>query len=121
MAYESVLYALADPTRRAVLEQLRQQPQSVGDLAAELPVSRPAVSQHLKVLKDANLVQEERQGTKRIYHVDAAGLARLQAYLDNMWQDALSAYKVALEQTPADTASATSPNDISETSEGNPS
>jgi DNA-binding transcriptional ArsR family regulator len=90
--------ALGDPTRRAIFERLAERPRPVGELAGELPVSRPAVSQHLKVLKDARLVSEQRVGTRRIYRVDPDGLADLRAYLDHFWDQALAAYKTAVEQ-----------------------
>lgn len=82
MAYAEALAALADPTRRAVFERLREGPKGVGEIAAELPVSRPAVSQHLKVLKDAGLVADEPCGAARIYRIHADGLRELRAWLD---------------------------------------
>jgi DNA-binding transcriptional ArsR family regulator len=90
--------ALADPTRRAIFEHLAERPRAVGELARELPVSRPAVSQHLKVLKSAGLVLDRPAGTRRIYQVDPDGLAELRAYLDRFWNQALGAYKAAVEQ-----------------------
>jgi len=92
MAYAETLLALADPTRRAVFETIAQMPRSVGDLAETLPVSRPAVSQHLKVLMAANLVSATAQGTRRIYAVNPTGLAALRDYLDQFWGDTLGAY-----------------------------
>ena len=92
------LTALADPTRRAIFEQLAERPRPVGELARELPVSRPAVSQHLRVLKDARLVVATAEGNRRIYRVDPDGLAELRAYLDGFWNQALAAYKVAVEK-----------------------
>ena len=92
------LAALADPTRRAVFEHLAERPRAVGELAGELPVSRPAVSQHLKVLKDARLVVDERVGTRRVYRVDPEGLRLLRGYLDHFWDQALAAYKTAVER-----------------------
>jgi DNA-binding transcriptional ArsR family regulator len=92
------LAALADPTRRAIFERLAERPRAVGDLARELPVSRPAVSQHLKVLKGAGLVVDRPAGTRRIYQLDPEGLAELRAYLDRFWNQALVAYKAAVEQ-----------------------
>jgi len=92
MTYESVLAALADPTRRAILEQLRRGPSPVGELAERLPVSRAAVSQHLRVLKEANLVSESAVGTKRIYRAEAEGLALLRKYLERFWGDVLQSY-----------------------------
>ncbi len=99
MAYGVALTALADPTRRAVFERLRAGPLSVGDIAAELPVSRPAVSQHLKVLKEAGLVRDEADGARRLYEVDATGLAELRAWLDGFWDEALSAFKAEAERS----------------------
>ncbi len=90
--------ALGDGTRRAVLEQLRRGPRSVGEIAAELPVSRPAVSQHLRVLREAGLVTERREGTRRIYRLDADGLADLRAYLDSFWEQALAGFRAAAER-----------------------
>ena len=92
MAYEDSLSALADPTRRSVFEAIAAQPRSVGALADALPVSRPAVSQHLKVLSDAGLVQAEPQGTRRVYSVRMEGLADLRAYLDQFWDDVLGRF-----------------------------
>ena len=90
--------ALGDPTRRAIFERLADRPRAVGELAGELPVSRPAVSQHLKVLKDARLVVDRRAGTRRIYQLDPDGVGALRAYLDHFWDQALAAYKTAVEQ-----------------------
>jgi DNA-binding transcriptional ArsR family regulator len=90
--------ALGDPTRRAIFERLADRPRAVGELADELPVSRPAVSQHLKVLKEAGLVVDRRAGNRRIYHVNADGLGALRADLDRFWSRALAAYKEAVEQ-----------------------
>jgi len=90
--------ALGDPTRKAIFELLADRPRAVGELASELPVSRPAVSQHLKVLKDAGLVLDLPVGTRRIYRVDPDGLASLRADLDRFWGKALRAYQVAVEQ-----------------------
>jgi len=99
-AYQSdALIALGDPTRRAIFERLGDEPRAVGELARELPVSRPAVSQHLKVLKEAGLVIDRPAGTRRIYQLDPAGVGALRAYLDRFWTKALAAYKVAVEQT----------------------
>jgi len=88
---------LGDPTRRAILERLRGGPLSVAEIARDLPVSRPAVSQHLRVLKEAGLVSERRSGTRRLYRLDLNGLATLRAYLDSFWEEALAAFKVATE------------------------
>jgi DNA-binding transcriptional ArsR family regulator len=90
--------ALGDPTRRAIFEHLSERPRPVGELARELPVSRPAVSQHLKVLKDARLVVDRPDGNRRIYQVDPAGLGALRADLERFWGQTLAAYKVAVEQ-----------------------
>jgi DNA-binding transcriptional ArsR family regulator len=92
--------ALADPTRRTIFELLAEHPCPVGELARALPVSRPAVSQHLKVLKDAGLVVDMRAGKQRIYRVDPDGLASLRAELDRFWSKTLTAYKAAVEQPP---------------------
>jgi DNA-binding transcriptional ArsR family regulator len=92
--------ALADPIRHTIFELLVERPCSVGDLARVLPVSRPAVSQHLKVLKDAGLVVDTPAGKQRIYRVDPEGLAALRAELDRFWSKTLAAYKVAVEQPP---------------------
>lgn len=90
--YEETLNALADPTRRAILELLQPQPLTVTELADRMPVSRPAVSQHLAVLRAAQLVSETREGTKRIYRADPAGLAALRAYLEEFWGDVLAQF-----------------------------
>jgi DNA-binding transcriptional ArsR family regulator len=90
--------ALGDPTRRAIFERLAEGPRAVGELARELPVSRPAVSQHLKVLKDARLVVDRPAGNRRIYEVDPTGLGALRADLDRFWGRALANYKLAVEQ-----------------------
>jgi len=90
--------ALADPTRRAIFERLTDRPFAVGELAEELPVSRPAVSQHLKVLKDAGLVIDRADGNRRIYQVDPDGVGALRAYLDKFWNRALTAFKDAVEK-----------------------
>ena len=95
--------ALADPTRRTIFERLGEQPRPVGELARELPVSRPAVSQHLKVLKDAGLVTDRAAGTRRIYEVDPTGVGALRAYLDQFWNRSLTAYKAAVEQPEKET------------------
>ena len=95
--------ALGDPTRRAIFERLAARPRAVGELAADLPVSRPAVSQHLKVLKAAGLVADRPAGNRRIYQVDPDGVAALRAELDRFWTDALAAYKAAAEQPTEET------------------
>jgi len=89
--------ALGDPTRRAIFERLRSGPRAVGELADELPVSRPAVSQHLRVLKEAGLVTERRNGTRRLYRVDPEGVGQLRDYFDAFWNEALAAFKAAAE------------------------
>lgn len=93
MAYTTALETLADPTRRAVFERLREGPLSVAQIAGGLPVSRPAVSQHLKVLKDAGLVRDEPRGTARIYRIHAEGLRELRDWLDGFWDEALTRFK----------------------------
>ena len=97
MAYDSSLSALADPTRREIFERLRARPRAVGELAADLPVSRPAVSQHLRVLKEAGLVSDEQVGTRRVYRVDPDGLGELRAWVDGFWKDALASFRDAVE------------------------
>lgn len=92
-----MIAALADPTRREVFERLRGGPLAVGEIAAALPVSRPAVSQHLRVLKEAGLVTERKDGTRRLYRVDPTGVAALRDYFDGFWTDALAAFKEAAE------------------------
>jgi DNA-binding transcriptional ArsR family regulator len=92
-----VLTALADPTRLAVFELLAEGPTAVGDLARRLPVSRPAVSQHLKVLKDAGLVTDRSAGTRRLYQLDPEGIAEVRAYFDRFWNMALGSFKAAVE------------------------
>lgn len=96
-AYDSLFDALGDATRRRTFELLRTGPKSVGALAEQLPVSRPAVSQHLRVLKEAGLVRAEQAGTRRVYSVDPASLEALRAYLDTMWTDALRSFKERVE------------------------
>jgi DNA-binding transcriptional ArsR family regulator len=99
MAYRTDGFtALADPTRRAIFERLAERPSAVGELAGELPVSRPAVSQHLKVLKQAGLVVDEPDGTRRVYRLDPDGVGALRGYLDQFWNQALAAFKRAVEQ-----------------------
>jgi DNA-binding transcriptional ArsR family regulator len=90
--------ALGDQTRRAIFERLRSGPLSVGEIAAELPVSRPAVSQHLRVLKEAGLVTERRNGTRRLYRLDPDGLGELRRYVEDFWTDALAAFKAEAER-----------------------
>jgi len=100
MANVSALAALADPTRRAIFERLAEGPRAVGELARGLPVSRPAVSQHLQVLKSAGLVADRRDGTRRVYAIDPAGLGALRAWLDQFWGQALEAFKAEAEKEP---------------------
>jgi DNA-binding transcriptional ArsR family regulator len=90
--------ALADPTRREVFERLARGPRAVGDLARDLPVSRPAVSQHLKVLKAAGLVTDRPDGARRVYQIDPAGLGQMRAWLDQFWDQALEAFKAEAER-----------------------
>ena len=92
------MQCLSDPTRRRVFERLRAGPKSVAVLAMGLPVSRPAVSQHLKALKDAGLVNDRSAGTRRVYYIDPDGLAELRRWVDGFWDDALEAFKNAVEQ-----------------------
>ncbi len=101
----AAIAALADPTRRAVFERLRGGPRAVGDLAAGLPVTRSAVSQHLRVLTDAGLVRHRSEGTRRLYRVDPDGLAALRSYFDDFWDSALGAF-----QDQAESASPEPPN-----------
>ena len=97
MTYETALAALADPTRRRVFERLKSGPQSVGVIARRMPVSRPAVSQHLKVLKEAGLVAERPEGTRRVYYIDPNGLGALRLWLDQFWDQALTAFQAEAE------------------------
>jgi DNA-binding transcriptional ArsR family regulator len=96
--------ALGDPTRRAIFERLLEQPQAVHTLANGLPVSRPAVSQHLKVLSDAGLVVARREGKQRIYQVDPEGIAAFRAELQRFWDKTMAAYKAVVEQSPMETS-----------------
>ena len=93
-----VFSALTDPTRRAVFERLRHGPRPVGEIARGLPVSRPAVSQHLKVLKEAGLVDDHAEGTRRIYQIDPKGLGAMRAWLDQFWDSALDAFAAEVER-----------------------
>ena len=99
MAYATALSALADPTRRQVFERLRSGPQPVGAIARGMPVSRPAVSQHLKVLKEAGLVADRAEGTRRVYYLDPRGLATLRAWLDQFWDRALADFQREVEKS----------------------
>jgi DNA-binding transcriptional ArsR family regulator len=92
------LDALGDPTRRAIFERLAERPRAVGELARDLPVTRPAVSQHLRVLKDAGLVTDRPAGTRRIYQLDPQGVAALRDYLDGFWNRSLAAFERATEE-----------------------
>lgn len=98
MTYGKALQCLSDPTRRQVFERLRAGPQSVGVLARGLPVSRPAVSQHLKVLKEAGLVNERPEGARRVYYIDPEGLGELRRWLDRFWSDALESFREEVER-----------------------
>jgi DNA-binding transcriptional ArsR family regulator len=95
--YEEAMNALGDPTRRAIFEQLAAGPKPVGELAKALPVSRPAVSQHLRVLKSAGLVDERPEGTRRIYRIDPGGVVALRAYFERFWDRALADFQAAAE------------------------
>ena len=103
MANRSAFAALADPTRRAVFERLRAGPVSVGEIAEGLPVSRPAVSQHLKALREAGLVRHEADGTRRLYEIDPRGLGELRSWLDRFWSESLAAFKAEVERPAAKT------------------
>ncbi len=98
MANAIAFAALAEPMRVAIVERLAERPMAVGELAAFLPVSRPAVSQHLKVLKEAKLVRDHAEGTRRIYAIDPAGLGAIRTWLDRFWDKALAAYAEAAER-----------------------
>jgi DNA-binding transcriptional ArsR family regulator len=104
MTYQAALGALGDPTRRAIFERLANRPSAVVELADEMPVSRPAVSQHLKVLKDAGLVIDHPAGNRRIYQLDPDGVAMLREYLDLFWQRSLAAFQTAVEQHDEETS-----------------
>jgi DNA-binding transcriptional ArsR family regulator len=100
MAYETTFAALADPSRRRIFERLRAGPMPVGAIAKNMSVSRPAVSQHLKVLKEAGLVLDEARGTRRVYSIDPQGLAGLRSWLDQFWDEALVAFQAEVERKP---------------------
>ena len=102
MAYGNALAALADPTRRRVFERLKNGPHAVGEIARGMPVSRPAVSQHLKVLKEAGLVADRPEGTRRVYYIDPHGLGALRKWLDQFWDDALAAFQAEAERGAQD-------------------
>jgi DNA-binding transcriptional ArsR family regulator len=101
MTYANALVALADPTRRRILDELRVGPKPVGVIAAKLPVSRPAVSQHLKVLREARLVSERPKGTRRVYFIDPSGIGELRAWLDRFWDHSLAAFQAEVEREGA--------------------
>ena len=101
MTYATALQCLSDPTRREIFERLRFGPQSVGVVARGLPVSRPAVSQHLKALKAAGLVSDRPEGTRRVYYIDPHGLGELRRWLDGFWSDALESFKNEVAATHA--------------------
>jgi DNA-binding transcriptional ArsR family regulator len=96
-----MMSALGDPTRQAIFDRLSDGPRPVGELAAQLPVSRPAVSQHLKVLKEVGLVADRQAGTRRLYQVDPAGLQILRSYLDGMWERSLASFEQAVRDADA--------------------
>jgi DNA-binding transcriptional ArsR family regulator len=98
MAYGNALAALADPTRRRVFERLKSGPRPVGAIARGMPVSRPAVSQHLKALKEAGLVTDRPEGTRRVYFIDPHGLGALRKWLDQFWDEALAAFQAEVEK-----------------------
>jgi DNA-binding transcriptional ArsR family regulator len=102
MAYGDALAALADPTRRRVFERLRSGPRPVGAIARGLPVSRPAVSQHLKALKEAGLVADRPEGTRRVYYIDPHGLGVLRKWLDQFWDEALAAFQAEVEKASSE-------------------
>jgi DNA-binding transcriptional ArsR family regulator len=102
MTYDTALTALADPTRRQVFERLRGGPKPVGVVAKGLPVSRPAVSQHLKVLKDAGLVRDQAEGTRRVYSIDPNGLGAIRRWLDEFWDEALADFRAEVERDSTD-------------------
>src|ERR1700737_691233 len=97
MAYRNRFAALADPTRRRIFERLKSGPQAVGAIARRMPVSRPAVSQHLKVLKEAGLVADRPEGTRRVYYIDPNGLGALRAWVEQFWDQALASFQAHAE------------------------
>ena len=109
MTYGKIFTALADDTRRSIFEDLRETPRSVSELAAEQTVSRPAVSQHLKVLQECGLVKVKPVGTRRLYSIDTDGLAMLRDYLDSYWSDVLDAYQREIEKSTEGKSSARNP------------
>lgn len=108
MAYPKALAALADPTRREIFEQLRSGPRAVGEIANGMPVSRPAVSQHLKVLRDAGLVVDRSAGTRRVYYIDPRGLGPLRKWLDQFWDEALAQFQAEIDRSNDDSANPSS-------------
>ncbi len=98
MTYDKAISALADPTRRSLFEKIAEHPNNVASLAQHFPVSRPAISQHLKVLQDAQLVKVQIAGTRRIYEIDHAGLEAIKSYLDSFWSDALGAFAAEIHK-----------------------
>jgi DNA-binding transcriptional ArsR family regulator len=102
MTNANAFAALADPTRREVFERLSRGPRAVGDLANDMPVSRPAVSQHLKVLKEAGLVTDRPDGARRVYQIDPRGLGQIRAWLDQFWDVALDAFRAEVERQAAE-------------------
>jgi len=100
MAYALSLATLADPTRRLLMERLRAGPRAVGELARGLPISRPAVSQHLKILKGARLVTDRAEGTRRVYQIDPRGLGEIRRWLDQFWDASLAAFRDEVERQP---------------------
>lgn len=105
MTYQNALVALGDPTRRKVFERLARGPRSVGEIAKGMPVSRPAVSQHLKVLKEAGLVTDQADGTRRVYRVDPKGLGQIRAWFNEFWETALPAFQAEVERDDPETGS----------------
>jgi DNA-binding transcriptional ArsR family regulator len=99
VTYGEVITALGDPTRRAIFEQLARGPKPVGELAKAVPVSRPAVSQHLRVLKSAGLVSDRPEGTRRVYRIDPEGIVALRAYFEDFWNHALANFQAEAEAT----------------------
>lgn len=97
-AYQQQFDAISDPTRRAILSRLLRGPVAVGELAREFPISRPAISQHLRILKDARLVADSAAGNRRYYTIDLEGLSNLRAYFDQFWDEALAAFKRTVEK-----------------------
>jgi DNA-binding transcriptional ArsR family regulator len=98
VTYQTALTALADPTRRRIFEELKRGPKPVGRIADKMTVSRPAVSQHLRVLKKAGLVTDRADGTRRVYHIDPQGLGEIRTWLDQFWTGALGAFQIEAEK-----------------------